>query len=91
MDIIGMLGQEAHQKIDVLGYDFLQAQGYKTKYASTNAKDRERLKRKMKRDKFDMFLRYTIKENTILVWFECKKQNKYVGHSKALKFVVRDE
>jgi hypothetical protein len=91
IDILDILPAEAIQKVDALGYSFLQERGYDADGAVNDVRKRSKLKKALKRNNEE--LRYTgaidSQQGAILVWFELFKNNELLAKSKGIKFIQR--
>lgn len=87
-DVFEILGAEAAPMIDSLGYEFLESQGYEAKKARKYSDEREKLRKRLKKDRAELRY-YTMvdrEDGAILFWYAFFKKGRKVAVSKAIKF-----
>lgn len=92
-DVFDLLGAEAAPMIDALGYEFLEAQGYETKKARKYSDEREKLRKRLRKDRAELRY-YTMidrADGAILFWYAFFKKGRQVAVSKAIKFMRKEE
>lgn len=91
-DVFDLLGAEAAPMIDDLGYDLLASQGYETKKARKYSDEREKLRKRLRKDRAELRY-YTMvdrEDGAILFWYAFFKKGKKVAVSEALKFMRKE-
>lgn len=92
-DVFDILGAEAAPMIDDLGYEFLEAQGYEAKKARRYSDARDKLRKRLKKDRAELRY-YTMvdrEDGAILFWYAFFKKGRQVAVSKAIKFMRKEE
>ena len=76
--------------IDLLGYAFLEQQGFSIAKCEENTKEgadaRRKLKKQLMRKQYTLQEYRTTKDNLIFYWFTLTKGDKKIAQSEAIKF-----
>lgn len=93
ISIFDIVGREAFEAIDKLGYDFLDKCGYKTDKARKYPNEREKLARRLKTGKVELILNHRIgdSDRTVFFWYVLKRRGKEVAKSEMLVIKERGE
>ena len=92
-DVFDLLGAEAVPAIDELGYSFLAQQGYEVQKARKYLDERERLRKRLRKDRAELrhYAKIDREDGAILFWYAFFKKGKQVAVSKAIKFMRKEE
>lgn len=93
ISIFDIVGREAFEAIDNLGYDFLGVCGYSSSKARKYPNEREKLARRLKKAKVELILNHRISDSdrTVFFWYVLKRQGKEVAKSEMLVIKERGE
>ena len=93
ISIYNVVGREAFDAIDKLGYDFLDEQGIPTQKARKYPNERKKLARKLKAERLEVIERHKIsgRGRTVYFWYVLKKEGKEIAKSNTLILKVREE
>ena len=93
IDVFDLLPQEAIEKIDDMGYEFLKENGYNVDGAKDSPAKQKEIKANLKKDGKSLIYFSMIDKETkaILFWFELCKGKKTLATSKGIKFLPREE
>ena len=90
VDLDKMLTQDMAKAIDLLGYAFLEQQGFETAKCEENTKEgadsRQKLKKQLMRKQYSLHEHRATKDNLIFYWFTLTKGDKKIAQSEAIKF-----
>lgn len=86
ISIFDLISADAFPRIDKLGYDFLEANGYASAKARKYPNEREKLARRLKTNKVELILRHEIAdtEKAISFWYVLKRRGKVIAVSERL-------
>ena len=90
VDLDKMLTPDMAKAIDLLGYAFLEQQGFDTNKCEENTKEgadaRRKLKSQLMRRQYTLHEHRVTKDNLIFYWFTITKGDKKIAQSEAIKF-----
>ncbi len=93
ISIYDIVGREAFDAIDKLGYDFLEEQGFSTYKARKYPNERKKLARRLKAERVVLIDRHKISDRgrTVYFWYVLKRDGKEIAKSNTLIIKVREE
>lgn len=90
--VFDIVGREAFEAIDKLGYEFLEACGYSSSKAHKYQNEREKLARRLKTARVELILNHRISDSdrTVFFWYVLKRRGKEVAKSEMLVIKERE-
>lgn len=86
ISVFDIVGNEAFEAIDKLGYDFLEANGYPSAKARKYPNEREKLSRRLRTGKVELILNHRISDSdrAVFFWYVLKRRGKEIAKSEML-------